>query len=81
LTTSGKLLWKIYELITPNNKVSVVLSAPIVGQPWARVPLGPIPEQLWAQGSGDTNTSAEPKEDRRGTLEGTWGLPSLIFIL
>lgn len=63
------MLWKIYELITPNNKVSVVLSAPIVGQPWARVPLGPTPEQLWAQGSRDTNTSAEPKErDARGYL-------------
>ena len=29
----GKLLWKIYGLITPNNKLSVVLFAPIVDQP------------------------------------------------
>lgn len=63
-----------------NNKVSVVLSAPIVGQP-----LGP--GASWAHSQNNSGlrvvgTQIQVLSPRRGTLRGYLGSPgSLIFIL
>lgn len=62
----GKLLWRIYGLIIPSNKVSVGFFVPIVAflDQSSRLAL-----ELWAQRSGKTDVSAEHKEDKAG---GSW---------